>query len=94
MWASRPQADDVVSTAGNVPSVHVREYAKAARAAGKQKAEEAMPFAGKTKPVAVIHEGGNLADIAAWLEKLQSDRFVRGLVTFNLFLVCFCRYLR
>ena len=76
MWASRLQAGDAVSTAGNIPSVHVREYGKAARAAGKQKSKEAMPFAGQTKPVAAIHERGSLADIAAWLEHSESDRFV------------------
>ena len=83
MWTSLPQhasGTDAIDTSGDRPCMRVQEYGKAARAAGKEQEAAAMPYAGKTAPLAVIHGLGSMGDIDRWLRHLQSDRFV-GLST-------------
>ena len=81
MWASRLEADEEepLDTAGHIPSMRVVEYGKAARAAGRQKDTEVMPFAGRTAPMVAIHGRCAITSIAGWLRRLESDRFVAHL---------------
>ena len=79
MWTSLPQhasGTDAIDTSGDRPCMRVQEYGKAARAAGKEEEAAAMPYAGKTAPLAVIHGRGSVGDIDRWVRHLQSDRFV------------------
>ena len=65
---------DAVDTSGAKPSLRVQEYGRAARALGKQVANEApMPFSGQTEPKVCIY-GQGTPNVKEWLHDLRQSR--------------------
>ena len=64
-----------VDTGGDKPTLKVSEYGKAARALGKQSANETpMPWSGQTEPKVCIYGGRPACTIQEWLHDLRREK--------------------
>ena len=77
-WSSQGLATETpegFDTAGNMPTLRVKEYGKAARALGKQVGkEELMPFSGASEPHACIYGRVDGDAVEQWLLAMQQTR--------------------
>jgi len=64
-----------VDTSGDKPTLKVKEYGKAARALGKEVANETpMPFSGQTEPMVSIYGTSHSSTVKDWLRGLMEER--------------------
>jgi hypothetical protein len=71
MWSLTQEDNPPVDTSGDMPTLSVEDYVKAARALGRDARAQTMPFRGATKPNVFVHERGSQANITRWLKELQ-----------------------
>jgi hypothetical protein len=71
MWGLGQEDSPPVDTSGDIATLSVQDYVKAARALGRDAQAQTMPFRGATEPNVIVHERGSQADITRWLGELQ-----------------------